>query len=562
MAVELGRAPFTSTHRRLSLRSRLYGLGTVYAKTMRDSRRSVLIAAALMGGLMLVVGAAIPTVYPTQAARDEMAKLATDLGAVAQGIAGKPVNVATMGGYVQWKYGPVFLFVAGLWSILALSSTLAGEARNGSLEFVVTSPMRRRRIALEKVAAHLSVMTIALAIMAFAAWLAGAAFGTLPGDTVPVQAALGYALWVGLLALAFGGLAFTLAPFLGRSAAAGIAGFILFAGWILNGYAALVPAFAVPADLTPWAWTANHLPLAGQYDWVSLVPVAILAVVLLVAGIEGFARRDLGAASSIRTPGLPAATHGLSGPVARAFVERLPTALAWGLGIGVFGLVMAAASRSLADEFAKSPDLQTTFRSVFPGFDISTAGGFLQLLVQLEFIVAGFAAATLVAGWASDETSGRLEMLLATPLARRSWAGSGGSGADLAVAAMTVVLAVAVGIGALMAGSDAVTPMAGSITLGLYAAALVGVGVAVGGFFRTSIAAEVVTLVVTATYLIDLMAPALRLPDWVHQLAMTAHFGQPMVGQWDVGGIVACLVLAAGGLAVGGWGMRRRDVAR
>jgi len=176
--------------------------------------------------------------------------------------------------------------------------------------------------------------------------------------------------------------------------------------------------------------------------------------------------------------------------------------------------------------------------------------------------VAGFAAATLVAGWASDETSGRLEMLLATPLARRSWAVSGGIGADLAVAAMTVVLAVAVGIGALMAGSDAVTPMAGSITLGLYAAALVGVGVAVGGFFRTSIAAEVVTLVVTATYLIDLMAPALRLPDWVHQLALTAHFGQPMVGQWDVGGIVACLVLAAGGLAVGGWGMRRRDVAR
>jgi len=92
---------------------------------MRDSRRSVLIAAALMGGLMLVVGAAIPTVYPTQAARDEMASLPpTWCGR--PGNRRKPVNVATMGGYVQWKYGPVFLFVAGLWSILALSSTLAG----------------------------------------------------------------------------------------------------------------------------------------------------------------------------------------------------------------------------------------------------------------------------------------------------------------------------------------------------------------------------------------------------------------------------------------------------
>jgi putative exporter of polyketide antibiotics len=89
-----------------------------------------------------------------------------------------------------------------------------------------------------------------------------------------------------------------------------------------------------------------------------------------------------------------------------------------------------------------------------------------------------------------------------------------------------------------------------------------GVGFAVGGLVRTSIAAEAAALVVTATFLIDLVAPPLRLPDWVHQLALTAHLGQPMVGRWDVTGIAVCLVLAAGGLALGGWGIRRRDVAR
>jgi putative exporter of polyketide antibiotics len=81
---------------------------------------------------------------------------------------------------------------------------------------------------------------------------------------------------------------------------------------------------------------------------------------------------------------------------------------------------IAASSRSLADEFAKmSPDVVKIFHDMLPNFDITSAGGFLQLVfVQLGFIVVGFAAATLVAGWASDETSGRLEMLLATPLAR------------------------------------------------------------------------------------------------------------------------------------------------
>jgi putative exporter of polyketide antibiotics len=68
--------------------------------------------------------------------------------------------------------------------------------------------------------------------------------------------------------------------------------------------------------------------------------------------------------------------------------------------------------------------------------------------------------------------------------------------------------------------------------------------------------------VVVLTYLVDLLAPPFKLPDWVHQLALTAHMGQPMVGEWDAVGIVLCVALAVGGTLVGAWGMARRDVAR
>jgi ABC-2 type transport system permease protein len=183
-------------------------------------------------------------------------------------------------------------------------------------------------------------------------------------------------------------------------------------------------------------------------------------------------------------------------------------------------------------------------------------------MVQLLLIAVGFAAATLVAGWGSDETSGRLEMLLTTPLARRGWAVLSGVGVFLAIAVMTLLMALLIAVGAAGAGSDALTPMVGTVTLGLYAAALAGVGFAIGGWFRTSIAGEAVAAIVIVTYLIDLLAPALRLPGWFHQLALTAHLGQPMVGSWDWAGIAACVLLAAGGLVVGSWGMARRDVAR
>ena len=559
MATEVGRSALPAPQHHISLVSRIYGFGSIYAKTLRDSRLAFLIVAGLTGGVMLVVGASLGSVLGTAADRADLAKLATSMPPIIQGLTGKPVNVGTLGGYMTWKYGPLFAFSAALWSILALSGTLAGEARRGSLEFVAAAPFGKRRLALEKVAAHVTVMTAAMVILAFASWLVGAAFGSLPGDAIPPQAAIGFALWVGLIGLASGGVAFALAPFLGRAGAAGIAGMILFGGYLLSGYQSVVPAFAVPAQLSWFSWTAAHLPLAGQYDWASLLPVAIVAVVLFWIGIEAFGRRDLGASSSIRIPGLPETVLGLHGPIGRAFGERLSRGLAWGIGIGIFGFVIAAASRSLADEFAKlSPDTVKIFRDAFPDFDITTAGGFLQLFVQLGFIVAGFAAATLVSGWGSDETSGRLELLLATPLDRRAWAVRSGIGVFLAVAAMTVVVAVAIGIGAALAGSDAVTPMAGSVTLGLYAAALAGVGFAVGGVVGTSIAAEMVALIVIVTFLIDLLAPALKLPDWVHQLALTAHMAQSMVGSWDVPGITACLVLAIGGLLLGGWGMGRR----
>ena len=560
MRADIGPLP----RRHLSLWGRFYGFGSIYAKTIRDSRLAFLVIAGLLGGLMLVAGAAIGEALGSATARADLVTLANSMPPIVQGLTGKAVNVGTLGGYMSWKYGPFFIFVASLWSILALSGTLALESRRGSMDFIAAAPFGKRRLALEKLLAHLTVMTLALVVLAFATWLTGAVFATQPGDAISPGAAIGFALWVGLISLASGGVAFALSPFLGRGAAAGIAGVVLFAGYVLSGYSTVVPAFALPADLSWFHWTANHLPLAGQTDWLSLVPVAISAAVLLGIGVEAFARRDLGSTSALPLPSLPASVLGLDGPIGRSFGERIGRAIAWGLGIGLFGLVMAAASRSIADDLAKlSTDTVQLFKNIFPDYDVTTAGGFLQLVfIQLGFIVVGFAAATFVSAWGSDETSGRLEMLLATPLARGAWAIRSGIGVFLALIMMTAVIAVLVGIGAATTASDAVTPMIGTITLGLYAAALAGVGFAVGGLIRSSIAAEIVALVVTATFLVDLLAPALKLPDWVHQLALTAHMGRPMVGVWDAGGIVACLVIAIGGLLIGGWGVSRRDIGR
>jgi hypothetical protein len=88
--------------------------------------------------------------------------------------------------WVRWKYGAVLLLIAAFWSVLHLSGTLAAEARRGSLDIVAATPLTRRRIAAEKVGAHVALLTTVTIVMSSAAWLAGAAFAKLPGDQIPL----------------------------------------------------------------------------------------------------------------------------------------------------------------------------------------------------------------------------------------------------------------------------------------------------------------------------------------------------------------------------------------
>ena len=547
--------------RPLSLGRRLYGLGTIFGKTIRDSRRAFLIAAILLGASMLLVGAAAAQAFGTIELRRQAAALAQTLPSIFQGMLGKQVGLETLGGLIEWRYPLLFFVLAPLWSILALSGTLASEARQGSLEYLATTPLTRRRIALEKLLGHVAMVVLLMVVLALVASGTGAIFGTLPGDDIPLEAAFGYTALVGLSMLTVGSIAFALAPFVGRGAAAGLATLILVAMFVVNGYRDSVPLFDTLAPLSWYSWTANHIPLARQFDWPSLLPLAVIVLVLFAVGVEAFARRDVGSTIAIRGLSFPRMLLGTSGPTSRSFGERLPLALAWGIGVGAYAGVIATTGQTMADTFKQFPSLERVIRTLYPTIDYTTAGGVLQLaFVQFATVILGLAMATIVAGWASDEASGRLDVVLSMPLTRIGWAVRSGLGVYAAIGVLGVLVAAGIAIGAASVGSDVITPVVGLTALALYLMALAGIGMAVGGLVRPSLAAPAIAAVVLASFLIELVGRPLELPDVVQQLAPTSHIGQPMVGSWDVPGTVAWSVIAIGGLAVGAWGLSRRDL--
>ena len=554
-------APPAGSITRPSLRSRLWGLGSIYGKTMRDLRRAIILAAALLGLIFVGVTGAIASQFGTPESRLEMVSIIKAVPPILAGLAGPVVNVGTMGGYLQYKYGTFFPLLLSLWSVLALSGTLASEARRGSLEFVAAAPLSKMRIALEKLGAHLTGMAIVFIVTVISIAIAGAKFATLPGDELSLTQAFGYAIWMVLMALAAGSVAFALSPFIGRGSAAGIAGFITIAGFVVSGYSAPVPELAPIAQLTWFGWTINHLPLAGQFDWPSVVFLAIFVAVMLVIGLIAFRRRDIGVTSTVPTPSLPRAFIGLGGPVTRSIGNNLPASISWGLGIGIFGLMLAGASKSFVDSLNSATDFKDLLANVFPGVDFATVGGFLQLLfIYIGLVLVGLAAATLVSGWASEEGSGRLEMILAGPLARVRWALSSGAGLLVDMLVIVAFTALGIAIGGATAGGDLVTAVMGSFVLFFYGAALIGVGLAVGGALGTRFATPVTVIVVFLTWLLQLLGPLFKLPDFVQNLALTSHYGQPFVGVWDWSGIAASVVIAVVGLGLGAWGFKRRDL--
>jgi ABC-2 type transport system permease protein len=561
MTADARRQP-AATPATIPLSRRLYGLGSLFGKTLRDSRRAIILVGGWIALLLLISGAAVAATWGTPETRAEAVALTTSLPAIFTGLyGGTQPNVETLGGFTNWRYAVLFFLMPGLWSLLALSSTLVTEARRGSMEFIAAGPHSRARVALEKLGGHVAAITIAMIVVAAVAWLVGVVFATLPGDEIPFGAALGYVLLMGLGGLVAGSIAFALAPFVGRGAAAAIGGAVLLGSWLINGYRESVPVFDALTPLSYFSWTAGHRPIAGTYDWPSLLPLVGIILVAGAVGVLAFVRRDLGQIGSVRTPSMPRWLIGVRGPFSRSFGERVTTAAVWGGFIALYGLVVASASADVRDVFVETPTLTRMLEAVFPEVDIADPGFALQLMfVQIGTIFIGLAAMALVSGWASDEGEGRLELLLTTPVARARWLVSSGLGVYLAIVVTTVVVAIGIGIGMAAIGEDAVTPMLGTSVFALYGLAMAGFGLAAGGLWRPAAAGVTVAVVVVASVMIDILAPILDLPQWVRDLALASHYGAPMIGSWDPIGIVASLALAIGGLAIGAWGFARRDL--
>ncbi len=545
--------------------SRLAGLGTIYGKTVRDSRRAAVVVGGVAALFMIGTGApyGFAPEFSTVALRQAFIAGLTALPPALRGLLGQPINLETMGGFLSWRVGNFLPVMLGLWPVLALSGTLAGEAAKGSLDLLAATPQSRRTIALEKLAGHVTAVAFAMLILAVAIWAVGAVFGKLPGDEIPLAAAAGQVVLYATMMLFVGGVSFATAPYVGRTRAMAFGLIVLFASYLIYSYATLSPVIDALTPLSFFTWTAGHRPMAGVTDWASVGVMTVLDLVLFAVGVIAFARRDLGGVANVGWLRLPSLPAGIAGPFSRQLADRAGVAIAWGLGIGLYGILIVASVDAFSDMIGNLPQIAALINSVYPGLDLTQPSAVLQLtFFSFGSFIFGLAGAGFLAGWAGDEGRRRLEVVLSTPRSRASWTVRSGLGVLAALGLTTLIVAVFIGVSVAIQGGDVGPPVAGIGVLGLAAAGFTGIGLAVGGVVRASLAAGVTAVLVIATMLLDTLGAALKLPQWVLDLSLYQHLGQPMAGSFDPVGIAVAAVMVVGGVAVCAFGLTRRDIGR
>ena len=548
----------------LSPWSRIYGFGSIFAKTVRDSRRATSSRRRRPGaGLHRCQPGDRRRVRRRPSREIELVNLVSAVPPILQGLAGQDRQRRHAG-----RLPPVQvrrLLPARRRACGRSSPCRARSPARRSAAASSSSPRpagRAGAMALEKLFGHVLVARRRHARRVRLDRLRRAARSRRCRATRSAsRRRSAYTVWLGLLALVAGALAFAWR----RSSAAARRRHRR-----LRHVRRLHPQRLPDGRSPSWPRSRTSRGGAGRRPPAPRRPVRLAVgrprggrdLVLLVVGVEAFVRRDIGVTSTVPTPRMPRALARSGGPVrpcGRRATSR--ATIAWGLGLG------AVRSRCWRRPRGTSWNNWRTRRSSSSSSRRSSRTSTIAIgrrlpAAPLRRVRAdprrpcrgdlrrrlGVRRDVRPARDAAGDAAG------AGSLGRRRRARAAGQCGP--IVAMT---AIGISIGAATTDSEVVTPLVGTLVLGLYAAALAGVGMAIGGVLGTRIAGPAVVLIRSSPGSADHWAaprPTGRGPPARADDALRPADGRRMGPGRDR----SSLALAVGGVAIGAWGFARRDL--
>lgn len=261
-------------------------LRSVFAKTLWDQRRGILIWSLAVAA----VGVLYAAFWPTMATPE----LAQFLEAYPQGLMDAIgfTDITTPAGYLgattYGLLGPVLMiiFAASLGG-----RAIAGEEEDGRLEVLLAHPVERGQVVVQRAAA----MLVALLLAGLVLWAAMiVAAGPAQFTEIGPQRLAAASAQLVLLGLVFGTLALLIGAAVGRRAVAlGVVGALAIASYLANNLAPSVDAIAWTRDISAFHYYAGGRPLANGWQLGDAGILLAASVVFVGLAILLFRRRDV-----------------------------------------------------------------------------------------------------------------------------------------------------------------------------------------------------------------------------------------------------------------------------
>lgn len=508
-----------------------------------------------IGATVGVTSAGIARLYPSAELRQ---------GLVA-GLAAAPAVRAligtiasdSVGGLTAWRIGVFGGAAVGIMAVLLLVRRTRADEENGRTELLLTTAVTRsaplRAGLLVTGGASLAVGTLSAAVLVTAGR--------------PVAGAVLFGGCLTGCGLVFAGLAAVTAQVFGTArTASAVAAAGVGLAYALRAVADLAPGSAGVGGVSGLSWLGWLSPLGwleraaafGTDRFAVLLLFAAAAAALMVTAAGLARRRDVGLALVPARRG-PAAGPRLTSPLALAARMHRGGLLGWSAGLFVVGVLTGTLADSVAPVVADNPALAGYLELL--GGAPGVADAFVGAMAGVAGLLAAAAGVSAGLRAAGEERAGRAELVLTGAAPRARWLLGHGLFALLVPAAGLLAAGVAAGVGHGLAagrvatGADALRIMLIQLPAALLLAAL---AVALTGL-RVSLAG-MAWLVLAAVVVLQELGPLLGWPEAVLTLNPFHSLPVTPAAPFPWGSELVLLAVSAALLAIGGWGLRRRDV--
>ena len=475
-----------------------------------------------------------------------------------------PVHPETIAGYVQWRAFGFFPVIFGFWALIAGSGAIRGDEDRGLLELWLASGTSRARVT----AARTGAFVIAAAASILIVLLLTGLGATIVGSPLPIEGLLADGAALLAVTVACFALALLIAQFVdSRRVAAGVSAIVLLALFLLNSLGRTLEAPARFRGVSPFYYVdrTNGLSPGGQIDWASTLGVSAAALALVALAGVAFTRRDLGAGlvrprRAVRPRVIePSRNPFLRAPVLATIYEQRVGLTAWMVSTALLALFMTSLAKSVADLVNHIP----IFRAYVSGQgDLNRAVISVFWFAMMPLVLGAFAI-TQVSRWTTDDTEGRLEMVLSEPVSRRRVALER-AGALLVATTFIAVVGSAVTLWA----ADAQGISLGVESIALATALLLPFGLAFG-----SLGAALAGWIPRATvlllsgyavvsYFLTQFVPLFRWPQWVANVSIFYLYGTPLTTGVYWTGFWVLMAIIAIAMTIGLLSFQRRDLGR